>query len=426
MTSDKSGPVRTASPELDEDLEITRDRKEVNGEQAPAETPDPKQAEETSSKSSASTKADAAESGAATSGSGAAGENADLPVPAPSTKRPGSGAATPAPSAPEESSIPTTGGVWRSAYEAGRTGKDSKPATPAAPAVPAAPAAPATPASSSSATPPKQATPPAPPAPATPTSSEPVAGPGPVSPKSDTPAPASDATAKSWNRVPAPTAPPAPPTAAPEGTDGVRAGAMKAAQAALDAARSAAKKVTSIMPDDDARSATPANETTARPEMHYTAAGVRGTAAPAPAQAAGTAPQPSSEPTPEAPRSAPAGPRRVRLAISRVDPWSVMKLAFLLAVAIAIMTVVATAVFWSVLNSLGVFTTIQDFVKDAVGPQSDVNLTQFVEFPRVISLATLISICNIVLLTAIATIMAFLYNITAALVGGVHMTLTDD
>ena len=206
---------------------------------------------------------------------------------------------------------------------------------------------------------------------------------------------------------------------------------MKAAQAALDAARSAAKKVTSIMPDDDARSATPANETTARPEMHYTAGGVRGTATPAGTQAAGTtatdAPsQPTSAPTPEAQRSAPAGPRRVRLAISRVDPWSVMKLAFLLAVAIAIMTVVATAVFWSVLNSLGVFTTVQDFVKDAVGPQSDVNLTQFVEFPRVISLATLISICNIVLLTAIATIMAFLYNITAALVGGVHMTLTDD
>lgn len=426
MTSDKSGPVRTASPELDEDLEITRDRKEVNGEQAPAETPDPKQAEATSSKSSASTKADAAESGAATSGSGAASEKADLPVPAPSTKRPGPGAATPVPPAPEESSIPTTGGVWRSAYEAGRTGKDSKPATPAAPAVPAAPAAPAKPAASGSATPPKQATPPAPPAPATPTSSEPVAGPGLVSPRSDVPAPASDATAKSWNRVPAPTAPPAPPTATSEGTDGVRAGAMKAAQAALDAARSAAKKVTSIMPDDDARSATPANETTARPEMHYTAAGVRGTATPAAAQPTGTTPQTASEPTPEAPRSAPAGPRRVRLAISRVDPWSVMKLAFLLAVAIAIMTVVATAVFWSVLNSLGVFTTIQDFVKDAVGPQSDVNLTQFVEFPRVISLATLISICNIVLLTAIATIMAFLYNITAALVGGVHMTLTDD
>jgi len=406
MTSDKSGPVRTASPELDEDLEITRDRKEVNGEKAPAATPDSKQAGATSSESSASTKADAAESGAAPSGSAAE---------------------TPAPPAPEESSIPTTGGVWRSAYEAGRTGKDSKPAAPAAPAVPAAAAAPAKPPASGSAKPATPATPPAPPAPATPTGSEPVAGPGVVSPRSDVPAPASDATAKSWNRVPAPTAPPAPPAATSEGTDGVRAGAMKAAQAALDAARSAAKKVTSIMPDDDARPATPANQDTARPEMHYTAAGVRGTAAPTTAPAAaGAAPQTPSEPAPQAPATAPAGPRRVRLAISRVDPWSVMKLAFLLAVAIAIMTVVATAVFWSVLNSLGVFTTIQDFVKDAVGPQSDVNLTQFVEFPRVISLATLISICNIVLLTAIATIMAFLYNITAALVGGVHMTLTDD
>jgi hypothetical protein len=201
---------------------------------------------------------------------------------------------------------------------------------------------------------------------------------------------------------------------------------MKAAQAALDAARSAAKKVSSIMPDDDQRTASAPSAASPRPEMHYTAAGVRGTATPAAAAGEQAPAQPASAPTPEVPRAAPAGPRRVRLAISRVDPWSVMKLAFLLAVAIAIMTVVATAVFWSVLDSLAVFTTVQKFVEDAVGPQSNVNLTQFVEFPRVISLATLISICNIVLLTAIATIMAFLYNITAALVGGVHMTLTDD
>lgn len=398
MTSDKSGPVRTASPALDEDLEITRVRKDGNGEQAPAETSDSKQAGASSGKSSGSTK-DAAESGAA--GNGAAGngstgsnQNADLlsgpvAVPAPPTKPTGSrpGTEAPVPPAPAEPGVPTTGGIWRSAYEAGRPGKEPK--------------------AEASATPAKTDVPPP-------------------------PAPAQDAdpTAKSWNRVPAPDAPPAPPTAPSEGTDGVRAGAMKAAQAALDAARSAAKKVTSIMPDDDTRSATPANETKPRPEMHYTAAGVRGTATQADTQAPGaTVPQaarPASAPTPEAARPAPAGPRRVRLAISRVDPWSVMKLAFLLAVAIAIMTVVATAVFWSVLDSFGVFTTVQKFVEDAVGPQSNVNLTQFVEFPRVISLATLISICNIVLLTAIATIMAFLYNITAALVGGVHMTLTDD
>ncbi|MEU4361567.1 DUF3566 domain-containing protein [Promicromonospora sp. NPDC023987] len=432
MTSDKSGPVRTASPALDEDLETTRVRKEGTGEQAPAEAGDTAQPG-----ASATSKVDAAEpgaasNGAASNGSAGAGQNTSPvsgpvtvpapPPPSPSVARPGTAgpaaprAEAPVPPAPEDnaSGVPTTGGVWRSAYEAGRPDQEPGSAEPAEAA-----------------------------------KSEPKAPPGlvsaigRVSDKTDAPAtkaaptpqgapaPEPDVSAKSWNRVPAPGAPPAPPTGAADGTDGVRAGAMKAAQAALDAARSAAKKVTSIMPDDEGRTSAPANEATARPEMHYTAAGVRGTATPAAAQAAAAAgpqapTQPASDPTPEAARPAPAGPRRVRLAISRVDPWSVMKLAFLLAVAIAIMTVVATAVFWSVLNSFGVFTTVQEFVVEAVGPQSNVNLTQFVEFPRVISLATLISICNIVLLTAIATIMAFLYNITAALVGGVHMTLTDD
>lgn len=422
MTSDKSGPVRTATPALDEDLDDTRVRKDVTGQQAPAADADAKQTEASSAKSAASTAPetpdavgsdDAAAPGpkdrplaepvtvvapkpAATSAKPA------TPAPKPTAARPG--AEPPAPPAPSDSgsAVPTTGGIWRSAYEAGRAEKGEGAETPS---------------NGEAKTPPGL-----------------VSAIGKASVRTDAPAPQGAAqepgtNPKSWNRVSAPDAPPAPPAPGAEGAEGVRAGAMKAAQAALDAARSAAKKVSSIMPDDEQRTAPAPTTAGTRPEMHYTAAGVRGTATPAgapAAAAAGQQAQPASAPTPEVPRPAPAGPRRVRLAISRVDPWSVMKLAFLLAVAIAIMTVVATAVFWSVLNSLGVFTTVQDFVADAVGPQSNVNLTQYVEFPRVISLATLISICNIVLLTAIATIMAFLYNITAALVGGVHMTLTDD
>ncbi|MBO0608232.1 DUF3566 domain-containing protein [Myceligenerans salitolerans] len=166
--------------------------------------------------------------------------------------------------------------------------------------------------------------------------------------------------------------------------------------------------------------------------MHYTAGAVRGSAS-APVEetvpvGAGGRPEDDTAPGP-APGVAPrpsAGPRRVRLAISRIDPWSVMKLAFLLSVAIAIMTVVATVVFWSVIDSLGVFDNVQTFVTDAIGEETNFNVMQYVEFERVVSLATLVAICNVVLLTALATIMTFLYNITAALVGGVHMTLTDD
>lgn len=398
MTSDKSGPVRTVTPAGEEDLDDTRVRKDATGKQ-PAAEPDANQTGAGSAESAASTTSEASEADAAAATPAA--KAAAKPAASPGATRPG--AEPPVPPAPSDSgsTVPTTGGVWRSAYEAGRSEKDAGTATPEADEAKAAPGLVSAIGRVSSKT-----------------DSAPAA----PAPRSAAPEPA--ANAASWNRVPAPDAPPAPPAPGAEGGEGVRAGAMKAAQAALDAARSAAKKVSSIMPDDDDRATANPPAAGPRPEMHYTAAGVRGTATAA--GAAGQQARPASAPTPEVPRPAPAGPRRVRLAISRVDPWSVMKLAFLLAVAIAIMTVVATAVFWSVLNSLGVFTTVQSFVADAVGPQSNVNLTQYVEFPRVISLATLISICNIVLLTAIATIMAFLYNITAALVGGVHMTLTDD
>lgn len=120
------------------------------------------------------------------------------------------------------------------------------------------------------------------------------------------------------------------------------------------------------------------------------------------------------------------GPRRVRLAISRIDPWSVMKLSFLLSVAIGVMIVVAAAVIWLTLDGLHVFTTANDLVTQITGAESDVDILQFVEFRRIVSGATLIAVVDVFLLTALSTIGAFLYNIVAALVGGVHVTMTDE
>jgi len=124
--------------------------------------------------------------------------------------------------------------------------------------------------------------------------------------------------------------------------------------------------------------------------------------------------------------SSAGGPRRVRLAVSRIDPWSVMKLGFLLSIAIGIMTVVSTAVLWFVLDGMHVFSSINKTVTEVVGTESFINILKYVEFGRVISLAVLIAVINVVLLTALATIGAFLYNIVAALVGGIHLTLTDE
>jgi hypothetical protein len=119
-------------------------------------------------------------------------------------------------------------------------------------------------------------------------------------------------------------------------------------------------------------------------------------------------------------------PRRVRLTLARVDPWSVTKLSFLLSVAVGIALVVATAVIWSVLDGMGVFTDLNGLLKDVVGNEVDFNLLDYVGFGKVISLATVVAVADVVLLTALSTILAFLYNVSSALVGGLHVTLSDD
>jgi len=120
------------------------------------------------------------------------------------------------------------------------------------------------------------------------------------------------------------------------------------------------------------------------------------------------------------------GPRKVRLAVSKIDPWSVMKLSFLLSVAVGIMIVVAAAVVWYTLDDLAVFTSLNDTIREITGKADFFNVLEFASFKRVISLATMIAVVDVVILTALATIGAFLYNIVSALVGGITVTLTDD
>jgi len=155
-----------------------------------------------------------------------------------------------------------------------------------------------------------------------------------------------------------------------------------------------------------------------------TTAGAATTQRPAPRS---TAPVTGATPRPATGRipTVGGGPRRVRLAVSRVDPWSVMKLAFLLSVAIGIMIVVAAIVVWFTLDSLQVFSQLDGLIRQVAGQESP-DLLAFVSFEKTVSAATLVGVIDVFLLTALATIGAFLYNIVAALVGGVNVTMTDE
>ena len=122
-------------------------------------------------------------------------------------------------------------------------------------------------------------------------------------------------------------------------------------------------------------------------------------------------------------------PRRARLRLVRVDPWSVMKTAFLLSVAFGIVTFVAVFMIWSVLGAAGVWESINSTVASVVEGDSGTStfdVTDYVGMARVLGFTLLVSVIDVILLTAIATLGAFLYNMAAALLGGVEVTLAED
>lgn len=121
------------------------------------------------------------------------------------------------------------------------------------------------------------------------------------------------------------------------------------------------------------------------------------------------------------------GPRRVRLAVSRIDPWSVMKMSFLISVALGIAGVILTAVLWMILSTMNVFADVEGVLASLqTSTANPFTLKDYIGFGRVVSLSVVIGVIDIILMTAIATVMAFLYNICSALVGGLQLTLTDD
>jgi len=131
-----------------------------------------------------------------------------------------------------------------------------------------------------------------------------------------------------------------------------------------------------------------------------------------------------------APRQSSGRPRtrRARLRVTHVDPWSVMKVSFLLSIAIGIVTVIAVAVVWSVLGAAGVWDSINTSVQEVIGGETgqSFNVEDYVGTSRVLGFTMIVAVVDVVLITAIATLGAFLYNLAATLLGGLEVTLAED
>ena len=106
-----------------------------------------------------------------------------------------------------------------------------------------------------------------------------------------------------------------------------------------------------------------------------------------------------------------------------------MKVSFLLSIAFGIVTVVSVFMVWSVLGAAGVWSSINNTVSDTVSSGSNVstfNIEDYLGMSRVLGFTMLVSVIDVILITAIATLGAFLYNMASSLLGGIEVTLAED
>lgn len=117
----------------------------------------------------------------------------------------------------------------------------------------------------------------------------------------------------------------------------------------------------------------------------------------------------------------PRGPRRARLQLKHIDPWSTLKFSLVLAVALFVVWIVAVGILYGILDGMGVFDKVNSLYEAVTGKDG----AQLIGPGLVLGIAALLGAINIVLFTALATIGSFIYNMCADLVGGVEVTLGE-
>lgn len=122
--------------------------------------------------------------------------------------------------------------------------------------------------------------------------------------------------------------------------------------------------------------------------------------------------------------SRPRGPVRASMQIRRIDPWSALKVSALLSGALFFVWMIAVAFLYLVLGAMGVWSKLNSNVGDLLTSGSGGG-GDLVSAGSIFGGAALIGLVNIVLLTAMATIGAYIYNLSTDIVGGVEVTLAD-
>lgn len=120
--------------------------------------------------------------------------------------------------------------------------------------------------------------------------------------------------------------------------------------------------------------------------------------------------------------------RRAQLTLARIEPWSVMKFSFMVSLVGWVVLFVAVAALYWVLSKLGVFHSIQDTISSVTSSKNSAGADsggQWFSASRILGYTMLIGAINVVLITALCTVGAVIYNLVTHLAGGIEVTLKE-
>ncbi|WP_279071780.1 DUF3566 domain-containing protein [Microbacterium lacticum] len=115
--------------------------------------------------------------------------------------------------------------------------------------------------------------------------------------------------------------------------------------------------------------------------------------------------------------------KQVRLRLVYVDFWSAVKLSFLAAVALAIVTVVATFLVYMVLRTTGMITRLDDLFKAF---DDNFTLSDYINLPQVMAFAAIVAILNLIVVTVLGAVVAGIYNLMVKVTGGLLVGFTSN
>lgn len=116
--------------------------------------------------------------------------------------------------------------------------------------------------------------------------------------------------------------------------------------------------------------------------------------------------------------------KQVRLRLVYVDFWSAVKLSFLAAVALAIVTIVSFFLVYMIVQATGLIGEVDNLFQSF--SDGGVSIESFVGLPQVMAFAAIVAILNLVVVTVLGAVIAGIYNLAVKVTGGLLVGFTSN